>query len=471
MSFPTSMYDALNRHNLIAVSTASEPYPLPDVDSLRRGRKYNDPRTLEFLVECSIVEDSDNSQYSGILNTLANHTVGTVPIAVSLTESDTLNNAIEDRWLEFSMYNSVGAALREFRRKVAQVGLAILIPYRSNSDYDLKLAFKVVGREHFKSPYHDRRKKIDNGIEYDSTGDIKAVYIQEEGKKDPTRYLARPNPNNPKDLWGIIWCRKARPFPGFPECGPALKIYPSINRQLDNIARESEFKTSIPMAIELDPQIYKVQQGVIPKGIYKYEPGNMPTLPPGTKLTGLAVQTMAEDRNKLNGMFVSVAARCVDMPKILALASSSDSNMATAHIDLQPWKYVVDIDRFDYEVVVRRVYYLWYEMASMIMLPSSAVANERPLALFNYTVLFNHPDPLKCASARSIDLISGGSTLTLLYAEQGKSARREIEKECKLLGITKEKFYELILASRSKQSAEVLNPDVEENESEVKVNT
>jgi len=426
-------------------------YIPPDV-IIRDSCNYLSPFVRRELVNCSILEDKENSYYSGILNTLANHCVGTTPIPVCLVEDEELADAIEDKWVEYCMYNEVGAAIREFRRKAALTGIAVAIPIRLNSTpYEVKLGFQILGAEHLATPYDaDPDLIIEDGVEYYPTGEIKGVWVKQDDAIEPLFYSASVHVKGKPPV--IVWSRR-RAFKAWPECAPAFTVYPSIRRYLTNVIRGAEFRTSIPAAIELDPQVYPTAIGSAPpKGAFKYEPGMIPTLPPGTKLTQLNITDVAEDRIKFMDLLVSTAARCIDMPRNLALASSSDSNMATAHIDLQPWKYVVDIDRFDFEVVIRKMFYLWYSIASLHpSMPEAALKYEGLMGLpvlFNYTVLFDHPDPGKKASARETDLKSGASTLTRIYADQGKTARREIQKECKLLGITPERYYELILQTR-----------------------
>lgn len=427
-------------------------YVSPDT-IIRDFSRFSDLHNKRSLIECSIVEDQENSHYTGILNTLSNHCAGTIPIPVCVSEFDELNDNIEDMWMDWGITNSIGSAIREMRRVAAQTGLAVAIPYAKNSDSEIRLAFQIVGQQHLKSPTfaylkNPNRPKIVDGIEYLPNGDIAAVWIQEEDKIDPTRYSV------PGEAY--VWSRK-RNIPNWPECSSAFTVYPSIRRFLENVMRGEEMKSAMPMAIELGDS-YKVHVGdAIPKGSFKYEPGMVITLPPDTKLNGLNWGAMASDRTKLLDMMVATAARCVDMPLNLARASSSDSNMATAHIDLQPWKYVVDIDRFDFEVFVRWVFRYWYGFAKYSPnMSSKALLLPRPPVLFNYTVLFEHPDPAKRASARQTDLVSGASTLTRIYADQGLTARREIRKECKLLGISVEEYIKQLLSSRSKEVAGVL---------------
>jgi hypothetical protein len=102
---------------------------------------------------------------------------------------------------------------------------------------------------------------------------------------------------------------------------------------------------------------------------------------------------------------------------------------------------------------------MWYKLASLApdYLTSAALLYERPPLIFNYNEMFEHPDPQKRANARATDLESGASTLTNIYSQQGKNARREIQKECKLLNITPQEFFQLILSSRSKQVSDATN--------------
>lgn len=409
--------------------------------------KTINPYFRNTLIECSLEEDQENPYYSGLLSTLSNHCCGTIPIPVVLVKEDSVCDAVEDRFIEWGIENGVGAAIRELRRTAARSGIGVAIPFKSKTEHDIKLGFQVVGAEYLRSPSF--RPDIIDGVELFTNGEIAAVWIQEEGKPEPTQYMNMPTraPNK-----CIVWTRK-RVHRFWPECAPAFTTYPSIRRFLINIQKSAENQTSIPMAVELDPNIYsQALNGGIPTGAYEYEPGTVPTLPPGAKLAGLNFAQMSDDRSKFVDLLVGSAARCVDMPTILALADSSDSNMATAHIDLQPWSYAVKIDRFDYESAIRKFFWMWYGMAQLYpgYLPIAAMKYRRPPVIFHYNVLFDHPDPAKRATARATDLESGASTLTRIYNEQGLTARREILKDCKLLGITPQQYFKLLLQARNK---------------------
>src|SRR5690606_27098760 len=156
---------------------------------------------------------------------------------------------------------------------------------------------------------------------------------------------------------------------------------------------------------QLDPEFYSPKDvESLPTGSYKYQPGFVPTLPPGTKLVGVGTGHKAEDRTKLIHMIVAAAARCVNMPKNIALGDSSTSNMATAAMDIQPWINRVTIDRSDFEPVTRKIFRMWHDRG--ILLPNYLPVASRVGFTYdlNYTATFEHPDPAKRANSRAIDL-------------------------------------------------------------------
>jgi len=65
-----------------------------------------------------------------------------------------------------------------------------------------------------------------------------------------------------------------------------------------------------------------------------------------------------------------------------------------------------------------------------------------------YDKTFQHPDPKKRADARTVDLKSGSTTLHRIYTDSGMNVERELNKEAKTLGITRQRLNEMIIATR-----------------------
>jgi hypothetical protein len=413
------------------------------------------PMFRRTMREISTLEDEENSYYNGILNTIAEHCVGTMPMIMGNHPSGEVNDAVEDKWYDWAAINGIGSAIRQIRRGAARTGLGIGIPYKlSNPQDPIGFGIKTVSSLRLQNPRGIMPEdRIYDGVQYDENWDIAKIFIKEEDEIEAVEY-------DIKDV--LLWFKRTNEdmHIGLPECGPAFCLFPSVKRYMDAIVRGEEFKASIPMAVKLDPDVYRPEDADIsgvPAGEYKYEPGMVPTLPPGTELTGLNVGQHSEDRVKFIHLVIAAAARCVQMPRNIALGDSSDSNMATAAIDIQPWVNRVRIDRVDFQPIIMRVFDMWYQRAVRSVIPRLGGGTESYLPLaarngftyeINYDMTFEHPDPGKRANARATDLASGSTTLHKVYTDQGLNGRRQLDREAKMLGITRDELNEMIIAKR-----------------------
>lgn len=419
---------------------------------------FKNPYFRRTIIECSIQEDEENSYYRGILNTLSEHCCGSVPLITGTHSVNKVNDLIEDRWLMWTLANGIGSVIREIRRSAARTGIGIAIPcLKQNSTDKCKLAFKTISYLDLQNPPGSvPGDRIFDGIQYDKYWEIERIFVRNDGS-DPIEYDA-------KDI--IIWSKKIiEGFVGFgPECGPALSLYPSVKRYMEAVVKGEEFRASIPMAMELDPLVWgkeSVTDSEPPKGKYKYEAGQIPTLPPGVKLAGLPVSVSGEERIKFVELVNGAAGRCIQMPKNLSLGDSSNHNMASSQFDMQPWVNKINIDRCDYDPVPRKIFTMWANYCTLIpkylpALPNRELANGDFPYTFTYDAIFQHPDPNKNASARATDLISGATTLTAEYKKLGKNARRELERDAQLLGVTLEQLLQTIMASRTPEFLKII---------------
>lgn len=431
---------------MFALNSKSDDFDSWDRIPHRDYRKaIKNPMFRRKLAEVSVDEDEDNSYFAGILNTIAEHCVGATPLILGNHPNPSVNDQVEDRWLEWCTMNGIGSAIRQIRRGAARTGIGIGIPYKVEPTPENPVGFRIktVSSLRLSSPQKASiEDRIYDGIEYDENWDPIKIYISDKDKIDPLEY-------DVKDI--LFWWKQTYEDMnvGVPECGPAFCLFPAIKRILKATVIGEEFKASIPLAVELDSNVYSPSdKSEVPVGKYKYEPGWVPTLPPGTKLNGINVNGQSEDRTKLIHMIVAAAARCVSMPKNLALGDSSNSNMATAAIDIQPWINRVTIDRNDFEPVIRKVFRMWKERGTLVSGYIPIAARNSFSYDLNYTATFEHPDPAKRATARSIDLKSGSTTLYSVFTAQGKNPRRELDREARTLGIAREELNELIIAQR-----------------------
>ena len=157
----------------------------------------------------------------------------------------------------------------------------------------------------------------------------------------------------------------------------------------------------------------------------------------------------------------------------LALGDSSNSNMSSSQVDMQPWRNKIDVDRFDIQHALYSSFYHWYNRAIRIRAYLTSHAKEKHRESFPFTFafqnLFSHPDPNKVSNSRMVDLKSGYGTLSRYYSENGMNPKRELAKEAKLLGYTYQEYVQVIMTSRNNyvqqgiyddtQTTDQTNPD------------
>lgn len=409
----------------------------------------DNPLLRKQFIKFSLEEYDRNVYYNSVINTLSNQVIGPCQSILGLSDKENHNSIVEVQFEEWVRANKIGTVSREFRKKAALTGLALAIPYKYNNSglHPVQTSFNVYGANDLETPWNAKPSdRICNGIQYDKDWNIIAFHFKQDGDgfKNATEEF--------KVHEVIFWSKgylSGRLDP-IPECLPAFFIYPLIRRYLEASIKGEEFRMSFPMAVEVDSNVYRPDLNDTPSGYFEYQPNTIPTLPPGTTLKGIPGSgSSSADKDKLLRTMAGACALTLSMPTNLAIGDSSNSNMASAQVDIQPWKNKVNIDRFDLEPVLRQMFKQWWSRIQFFpgVIPRSARSELFPHQ-YVYDPLFNHPDPLKCANARKVDLSSGVDMLSRIYAENGQNPKRAIEKEAKLLGISYEEMCNVILSSR-----------------------
>ena len=458
------------------------------LSSLIWGRKYNYdtlppekvraaatqlPFVRTAMIQFSKDEYDRNPYYASVINNLGSHTIGPAPNIIGVSDNTTFNDMVEDGHVEWIRDNSIGHVFREIRKQAALTGLGFGIPFKKQSSINpIQLGYKVYGADQLKTPADALPSdRIFSGIEYDSNWEPYKFHVLDQ---DYTLLNYKYAPQQTKEYTVdelIYWSKgyeNGLMIP-LPECLAAFQIYPFIRRFLQAALEGEEFRASFPIAIEVDATVYSpANKREPPRGEFEYEPRTIKTLPPGTKLAGLPGGISSNEQAKLVRLFASTCALTVNMPANIALGDSSDSNMASAQVDVQPWANKIAIDRYDMEPMFRKVFKSWYSLATLkdgVFRTRSTLYRAYPEMfphIYVYPDIHSHPDPMKRASARAMDLASGSTTLNRIYSQLGTNARRELVREAELLGITLEEYQKIIISSRSQRSIEVVMEQTKE---------
>ena len=426
------------------------------------------PHIREAMVQFSLEEYERNPHYQHVVDTATTHTIGPHPsiICDSKKLEERHNDLAEDEYVKWLSDNQVARTYREIIRQSILTGVAIGIPYDNyNTENMVTTAYNVYGGNCFKSPYDaTHQDRIYNGIEYDKNWQPAKFHLL-KAQDQYTPHLGRYDTEE-YDVSEVLWYGtnyKNGIFWPIPSCLSAFTIYPFLRRYLQAAIEGAEFQASMPMAITLDPKVYSAYAKDVkdskPVGQYKYEPRMVPTLKPGMSLEGMPYSVPARDQERVMQMFGTTCGLSLSMPRILTLCDSSNSNMASAQVDIQPWSNKIHTDRFDFEPTLRKSFRDWYSLWIRQDSTPRVFMRQHLTYLphkYVYPDLFQHPDPNKRAAARAADLISGSDTLNRQYSRRGLNFRREIAREAEVLGISPESLIEMILAQRSTQALQIL---------------
>ena len=425
------------------------------------------PFVKAAMTQFSLDEYERNPYYASVINNLSSHTIGPYPSIIGLAKNTEFNDDVEDAHLDWLRDNGIGKVYREIRKQAALTGLGFGIPFRKEETLNpVQHSWKVYGAHQLKTPYDSLpQDRIFNGIEYDKNWEPYkfhvidldyqllnykfSVYDTKEYTVNELIYWSQGYEN------GLLT--------PLPECLAAFQIYPFVRRFLQAAIEGEEFKASFPMALEVDATVYSgFDKNIVPRGEFEYEPRTVKTLPPGTTLAGMPSGMSSTEQTKLIRLFASTCALTVNMPANIALGDSSDSNMASAQVDVQPWANKIAIDRFDMEPMLRRTFREWYNLALLTegVFTKRSILRRAYDRMFPYTYVYtdihSHPDPQKRANARAVDLASGSTTLNRIYSQLGLNARRELTREAELLNMSVEEYYQFILTARSTRSIDLV---------------
>jgi len=112
--------------SLVNSTPSSDDYLKIDRTAIKK--QLTNPHFRQRVRDVSIYEDESDVHYATLLNLVADHNVGSVPLLTSNHENDDAADEIEDKFLEWAIFNQIGLTLRMLRRSACKTGLAIGIP-------------------------------------------------------------------------------------------------------------------------------------------------------------------------------------------------------------------------------------------------------------------------------------------------------------------------------------------------------
>ena len=438
------------------------------------GRECSNPHLRDLLANTSARLVDSSSYYCGMMNRLARDTIGRMPRLMLSMENETDNEAVEDKFHEWAAQVKLGQKLRKMRRIAAIKGEAFLVLVHNPKIQPVQIDIRVIDRS-----------RVTGGTEQDLTNPHSIDGIDFDENMNPIRYWILdevpnrlqyadylPKPVEAKNVIHYFRDTREEQYRGIPEATPALLLYPQVQRYSKAVLTAAETGARTVMALSVDGvwlekacDAGEEVEAPIAGEAFMPDYGSILTLPEGTSLDAIKPEQPTTVYDQFVRAMICEAARCIDMPAILALGCSDGSSFAGANVDWHPWENTIYQDRTDIDAdALFPILSRWFEEAILIegYLPSVARQKYGMDGLpgrWGYDRLRKHIDPDKESKGAERFLQNGLMIHDDFYADGGISARRQLERQARLFGREPQEFLD-VLFDRIYRSEQVMAAEV-----------
>lgn len=292
----------------------------------------------------------------------------------------------------------------------------------------VKLTIQPLETDHFTSGYQDgwEAGEID-GLDVDDVGNVIRYHVMPShpaedlgGMQDPVLVSERA---------GYLWFRGCRPgqLRGVSELLPALPLFALLRRF--TLATLHAAETAANFAGVLETTGPGSEQPAEFERI-EFERNALLTLPAGAKLGQLQAQHPATTYEMFKLQVLCEIARCLQLPRGLALLDSSNYNYSSGRLDRQGTDQFLAVDHQSAEAqILRKAWRAWLSEARLVdgYLPESYRQSRSPVKVRWLWSGLGHVDRQKEAAGTEIDLRLCRTTLADECARDGRDWEEVLE--------------------------------------------
>lgn len=392
-------------------------------------------------------EVTNNSYARGLVQMLANDTIGTGPRLQIITENDNVGNRIEKDFSDWAKKVKLSQKLRIMRIARCQDGESFAV-FKNNPKLEsvVKLDFGVIETDRVSSEYFEKNiidESYIDGIKFDSYGNpLNYRILKHHPGSNTSSYLEADIVPAEYVMHTFIPVRPEQ-HRGISELVTALPLFAQLRRY--NLAALSAAEAAADFAAILytDTPPDGETETVEPMDSIPLERNMMMTVPAGWKMSQLEAKHPTANHAEFVKVILSEVARSVCSTYGTIAGDFSGFNYASGRLDNQIYQKSILVDRSVWEnEVLYRIFRMWFREYSLVTGVSSRYGRE----FVWFWDSFMHVDPAKEANAVSTKLANNTTTLASEYAKQGLDWRNELAQRAKeidlmrKLGITNESF-------------------------------
>lgn len=393
------------------------------------------PEVRRTLRMRSRYEVSNNSYAKGLVQMLANDTIGTGPRLQMLTENEEFNEKVEAAFMCWADAVKLAPKLRTMRMARCQDGeaFAVLVTNPKVKD-SVKLDLMLIEADRVSGElkWLDDEGSVD-GITFDQWGNPISYRVLKYHPGD-TRYVPGDEAIRVPAEWMIHIFRQDRPglHRGVPELTAALPLFAQLRRYNLAVLSAAEAAADFAAILYTDAPPNGESEEVEPMDSIPLERNMMLTVPAGWRMDQLDPKQPAANHAEFVKIILSEVARCVVTTYGTLAGDFSGHNYASGRLDNQIYHKSILVDRSFWETeVLNRIFEAWFrEYLLLEMLPQESARHTW------FWDGFPHVDPSKEASAQEKRLANNSTTLAAECAKDGRdymSVLRQRAKELKMM--------------------------------------
>jgi lambda family phage portal protein len=422
-----------------AAETTTDGYRHWQLADNLSARAANSPDVREKLRNRARYEAANNSYARGIVNTLANDTIGTGPRLQLLTDDADTNRALEQAFMAWSDTINLAEKLRTMRkaRAVDGEGFGALI-FNGRLASEVTLDIKLIEADQVATPTIDPSDDLAvDGIRYDGFGNAIEYHVLREHPGDGMSFGAFGDFERVPARKMLHWFRCDRPGQarGIPDITPALPLFAQLRRYTLAVLAAAETAADFAAVLytenpTVEPSVDDDENAFVTTEI---ERRMMTTLPGGWKMAQLKAEQPATTYPDFKKEILNEIARCLDMPFNIAAGNSAGYNYSSGRLDHQTYYKSLRVDQAQAELVLLdRIFAAWlaeaFDVTDIVPEPPDRLAGWPHQWFWDGQ---ERDDPEKEARAQETRLKNKTSSYAYEFARQGRDWETEFQQIAK----------------------------------------
>ena len=379
----------------------------------------------------------NNCYAKGIVQMLANDTIGSGPRLQFLSEDESLNDKIEADFAEWAKEARLPQVLRLMRIARCQDGetfAVIMTNPRMSSSVKIKLDVIEADRIHGDPKTEEDETEVD-GIRYDKYGEPVSYKVYKYHPGDDKRFASLDDYAVVPYKYMLHTFVKYRPglHRGVPEIAAALPLFAYLRRYNLASVAAAEMAADFAGVMYTDSPANGESDEVDPMDTVQLERNMLLTMPAGWKIGQLDAKHPMSTHGDEVKVILSEIARSICSTYGTVAGNFSGFNYASGRLDNQVYQKAILVDRTVWEnEVLDRILDAWLREWSLV----TGIPLPEDKSHEWFWDAFQHVDPTKEANAQAQRLKNMTTTLADEYAKEGKDyvkKLRQIAKERKLM--------------------------------------